>query len=216
MQLAQLRLQILFDSQFPTGAFAHSFGLETYAGIGLDADGFARLLEADLRSGWGCLDLAAFTMAWEACPDLERLDELGERLAAWKPLPSQRTASLRIGRSLWRTARRLFPAEISFSLPQPFEALSAGAASRLLGASVGDALPLYAQAKLFQQATTAARSMPISLEQGLEVVSALGEAVLQQCESVARDPEGSFYSFQPAFEIRRWQQGGLHTRLFQT
>ena len=99
-----LALLQLCDSMFPTGAFAHSYGLETYVQKGLvsDAAGLQALLRAQLRQGLPTADLLICKEAVLARDDgdLERLRFLGELLSAAKPAAEARKASEEVGRRL--------------------------------------------------------------------------------------------------------------------
>jgi urease accessory protein len=65
--VALLRLQQIFDSQFPVGAFAHSGGIEAYAQLeGFGPEALEELLLTQIRLGWGRLDLAAAALSYRA------------------------------------------------------------------------------------------------------------------------------------------------------
>ncbi len=92
---AWLTLLQLHDSASPSGAFAHSNGLERYADLGLDASGLEAWLRGQLRSGFGRLDLAALALAYrlEDHTAPAGLRWLAEELYAWKRVPTLRATS---------------------------------------------------------------------------------------------------------------------------
>lgn len=73
---ALLRLQQMFDSQFPLGGFAHSWGIETYAQRGLAPRDLESLLGNMVALGWGMLDLSAAALAHGLADDISGLERL--------------------------------------------------------------------------------------------------------------------------------------------
>jgi len=72
------RILVLADSAFPTGAFGHSFGLETaiVEGRAGNAKSVQAWISAFLFDGLATLDAAAFVLALRDGVDILRLDEL--------------------------------------------------------------------------------------------------------------------------------------------
>jgi len=109
----------LADSAFPTGSFAHSFGLEAAAQAGEvdSADGVRRFArDAVWQAGWGALPLAR--AAWVDPDSLPRLDA---RADAFLANHVSNRASRTQGRAFLATAVRVFPERIS-----PVQARAAG------------------------------------------------------------------------------------------
>jgi urease accessory protein len=127
---ALLRLLQLTDTAFPTGAFAHSFGLETYVAHGLVDS--AATLEAFIANtllhavapsdGVACLVAARAGADWEGV--VQRLDH---RLTAMKTVTEFRQASHTLGTRFLRTTTQLF------ALPRARRYLVAIDAKRLHG-----------------------------------------------------------------------------------
>lgn len=101
----ELLLALQFDdSFFPSGAGAHSYGLEGLRELGQlgsagDVEGF---LAVQLEERWASSDRALLLHAHAACPDLERvaaLDELCERTTL---VESWRSGGRRLGRAQLR------------------------------------------------------------------------------------------------------------------
>ena len=216
--LALLRLQQCFDSQFPVGTFAHSGGIETYANLeGFGPDQLHDLLLTQIRYGWGRLDLAASVMAWEQSFDEHALNALGGEVEAWKPIPGQRLAGLRVGRRTQALARRLYPKEMDgLDVRPPQVAVVAGAVARRLELERGPFTLFYAGSNLTAALAAATRSMSLSPERAQEISVALQPVVVQQVDMVLDDPEASLFAATPAHDLRAHQQAFLHTRLFQS
>src|SRR3954470_22643782 len=97
--IAHLRLQQIFDSQFPVGAFAHSGGLETYASLGGGLAELRDVLRGQIAMGWGRSELGAAHLAWRAADvDRRELVRLARQLDAVKVVPAIRSASVGLGR----------------------------------------------------------------------------------------------------------------------
>jgi urease accessory protein len=103
----------LTSGSFPTGAFAHSYGLETFVQEGLvrDVATFGAWLEVHLAHCAGPIDGAAVALVgravtngdWDAALRLDRL------LTSLKLAPEVRAASQATGRAILRAAREVFP-----------------------------------------------------------------------------------------------------------
>lgn len=216
--LALLRLQQCFDSQFPIGAFVHSGGIESYASVdGFGPNELQELLTAQIRLGWGRLDLAAAALAWDRAGDVAALDELGMEVQAWKPIPGQRLAGERMGRRMQVLAKRLFPQEMSgLDVKPPQSPVVAGAIARRLGLDRYAFVLFYAHSSLAAALAASTRSMTLSPERSQEILVALQSRLVEQVEAVLADPEASLFAATPAHDLRAHQQAFLHTRLFQS
>ena len=212
-----LRLQQVFDSQFPVGAFAQSGGIETYSQLpDFGPDELERLLHAQIELGWGRLDLAAAILAFRA-EGAQALDDLAVEVESWKPIPGQRLAGERVGRRMQILAKRLFPELVGDLEANPPQApVVAGAIAHRLGLDERGFLLFYAQSNLMASLAAATRSMALSPERAHQILVALQPRLAERVEAVLADPSASMYAATPALDMRAHQQAFLHTRLFQS
>jgi urease accessory protein len=112
---ALLSLLQLASGGLPTGAFSHSYGLESAVQEGQvhDAATFARWLEVHIACGVAPLDGAALGLAQRAAQagDWSAVGRLDGLLVALKLAPEVRGASLSTGQALLRVARDVLPGE---------------------------------------------------------------------------------------------------------
>jgi len=130
----------IVDSAFPTGAFAHSWGLEAawQQGEVADRDGLRRFLEASImQSGYASLPLVN-----DAYRSPERLEALDEVADAFLLNAVANRASRIQGRTLLGTAGRIWPSAALAALQARAEATCAHVAPVAGAAFCAIGLPL--------------------------------------------------------------------------
>jgi len=104
------------DSQYPSGAYAHSYGLEELveAGVVKNAADLERFLEAQILPALLTFELPYFVQAHQAAnaEDAARLAELDAELDAWRLPAETRDASRRIGSRRLELLRQLSPSPL--------------------------------------------------------------------------------------------------------
>jgi urease accessory protein len=100
------------DSLFPTGAYAHSSGLEEMVRLGVVTDeaSLKRFLLDQVILALRHLELPYVRFAYEAGQrgDLDLLAELSEEISAWKLCRETRDASMQMGQGRLQAARKVF------------------------------------------------------------------------------------------------------------
>ena len=215
-----LRLLQLFDSQFPVGAFAHSGGLETYAQAGAGIQQLRELMASQIGLGWGRAELGGASLAWTAAGQPDSTAELS-RLAlladAHKTVPSVRETSIRLGRRTLALVGRLYADRFeAFAIDPPHHAIAIGACGYRLELPRRELLVAYAHSLLAAGMATATRCMPVSPGQAQELVVELQPALEGAVAAALSATEDSLFTCTPGLDIRCYQQGQLHTRLFQS
>jgi urease accessory protein len=104
------------DSQYPSGAYAHSYGLEELveAGVVKDAGGLECFLEKQILPALLTFELPCFVQAHRAAAegDVARLAALDAELDAWRLPAETRDASRRIGSRRLELLRQLAPSPL--------------------------------------------------------------------------------------------------------
>lgn len=87
------------DSQFPSGAYAHSMGLEdlTQRGVVRNADDLERFLHRQILPGLLAFELPFLLQSHAVASDLVELRKKDEELEAWKLAAELRQASKQLG-----------------------------------------------------------------------------------------------------------------------
>ena len=146
---ASLAGLLLADARLPTGAHAHSSGLEAALLGGLPAGQVPGYLQSRLRTT-AALDASAAVLAHRIANEAaqvakdSRFVELEAALTARTPAPAMRQASRQLGRGLLRLGRSLYPATeplgmLATCLPAPSRPIALGVLAAVLGSDASGA-----------------------------------------------------------------------------
>jgi urease accessory protein len=195
------------DSFYPTGSYAHSFGLEglVHEGVVSDRETLRRLLELSVVPALRQVELPLAAHAWEAFagPDWARLGELSVLASAVRPSREARLASENIGRQRAELAASLHAHPLARAYVQRMQtagwphsaAISAALEGRVLGAPVvavlagvyytGIAAVISAAMKLLRLGQNGSQSL-------LKEMLALAPATLAAAQRVTLEEIGWF------------------------
>ena len=216
------------DGLFPSGGFAHSLGLETYAQAGVvrDAAGLEAFVRIHLEGGAGPADGVAAALAARAgrAGDLEACLALDRRLDAMKAVPEFRAASRQMGRQTARAA--------AASAAEPFvedlaraidDERMPGHHAVVFGAVTGraGATPEMAAAAFLHSTATllvgaGLRLLPIGQVEGQRVLAAMRERIARLAQRAAAAEVDDVWSFTPGLEIAGLRHADLEGRLFRS
>jgi len=221
------------DGLFPSGGFAHSFGLETYAQERAvrDAAGLRELIRTHLEGSAGPADAVAAALAARAgsAADLDTCIVLDQRLDAMKTVPEFRAASRQMGRQTARAAAAAIPATlagetfaatlavaIDEELTPGHHAVVFDAVTGRYGASPEMTAAAFLQSTAALLVGASLRLLPIGQLEGQRVLASMREPIARLARRAAAAGVDDMWSFTPGLEIAGVRHADLEGRLFRS
>jgi urease accessory protein len=216
------------DSAFPTGGYAHSFGLESYcqAGIVVDSDDVARFLMAQLEGATGPCDATAVVAVLGATQarDSESCRRMDERLEAMKPVREFREGSRQMGRQTLRVASSLtgdarltaYLEEVNAGRVPGHHATAFGMTGGALGWTGLEAATAFLYATAALQVGAALRLLSMGQLEGQGVLWRLHPLIERLAAEAARRGPDDLWSFTPGLDIAGMRHERLPARLFRS
>jgi urease accessory protein len=218
----QLALQQLTDSALPTGAFAHSFGFESYVASGVIADeaSFGVWLSAFISQQLTYSDGLAVRFLYEGW-DVAELDAL---LSA-SLLPRQvREASVKMGLRLLEIGGEVFPSPalelyrdlVSGGLAAGHQPLAFAVVARSLGVPLQEALAAYLFATVTSLTQNAVRAIPLGQNAGQRLLRKAADDVAAAVDRIAHLTPDDFGAITPGLEISQMRHERQRARMFMS
>lgn len=223
---ALLHLLQLTDSAFPTGAFAHSFGLETYIAHGRvrTASTLEEFIATTLSDALAPGDGVACAAVYRVDNDWQdAVQALDQRLTAMKPVTEFRQASRALGTRLLRTAIQLFPlpraagylAAIDAKTLHGHLGLAYGLACRDLALPLQPAVMAWFRQHCAALVSVGVRLIPLGQTEGQALLARLGERIVGAVELALERSIDDLASFAPGQEVAGlMHRDVLTTRLY--
>ena len=208
------------DSAFPSGAYAHSLGLEELVQCGVvdTPDALEIFLLQQVIPSLLAFDLPMLAAAHECAfrQDLEGLRALDDELDAWKPAAELRAASRQIGSRRLALIRQLDESPLSGSYARsgaPCHHLIICALElRLL--PVAGAACAYGQQAITGYATAAMKLIRLGQERCQSMVRRAVLVLAPQVEAAVQQPRDRVGWFNPLLEIASMRHARAGERLF--
>jgi urease accessory protein len=209
------------DSAFPTGGYAHSFGLEQYCQVGLvrDREGLERFLVMQLEGSGGPCDATAVAGALRAAArgGLEACRRLDEALEAMKVVKEFREGSRQMGRQTLRVACALtgdprlavYLDDVNAGRTPGHHAVAFGLVAGTLGWDAKAAVIAFLYSNTALVVGAALRLLPMGQVEGQGVLWRLHPVIERVAQDAAERAPEDLWSFTPGLDI----QGMLHERL---
>lgn len=209
------------DTAFPTGGYAHSFGLEHYCQAGLvrDRAGVERFLLAHLEGSAGPCDATAAVAALGAMTagDVDGCRLLDETVEAMKPVREFREGSRQMGRQTLRVASELtgdarlraYLGDIGAGRAPGHHAPALGMTGAVLGWDAGEMVVAFLYSTTALLVGAALRLLPMGQTEGQRVLWGLHPVIERVAREAAQRDPAELWSFAPGLDI----QGMLHERL---
>lgn len=216
------------DSNFPSGAFSHSFGLETYIQEEkiTNKETFLFAMKQYLSTQCVYTDGLACRLAYEAIQekDLEAIWRIDEELFALTNAKETREGNKRIGRQLTKVMNELYSINLLQTYEAKLKAKVLHGHSSIVFAIVCEALkidlPTTLSTYLFTTATSliqnGVRGIPLGQTDGQKILRELQPFLQELVSTIIVTSEEEFGAAAPGLEIAQMMHEQLSVRLFMS
>jgi urease accessory protein len=223
-----LSLIQLCDSNFPSGAFSHSFGFETYIQRNqiYDTETFQEVLRTYLDVQLTYTDGLACRLAYEyaARNQFTKIMVLDHELYALALSKETREGTRRVGQRMLKLCLKLFKGaylekymnEVKAKKAYGHPAVVFALASLQLNITKEDAVLSHLYASISSLVQNAVRGIPIGQTDGQKTLVLFQPLLQQALQHILQADQEEFGAVTPGLEIAQMQHEQLHVRLFMS
>jgi urease accessory protein len=216
------------DGLFPTGAYAHSLGLEycVQSGEVSSAAGVEDFLRAYLEGSVAPTDAVAMVCAWRAAKaeDLATCLALDETLEAMKTASELRDASRQMGRQTLRVANHLpgnaflaaFSEAVGKDVTPGHHPVVFGMIGGVMNWPAREMVSAYLYSTSAALVGAALRLVPLGQLVGQRILWNVKPLIVKLAEDAQGKIQSGMWSFAPALEIASMRHALLDARLFRS
>jgi urease accessory protein len=228
MDSSLLALFQLCDSNFPSGGFSHSFGLETYIQNNKvhNPDTFSQWLTLYLNEQMVSSDGLAIKLVYKALED-GNMDEVWrmDRLLTIQNMSRETREGTRfMGRSLVKIASIIYDSETIDLYSKRIREKKSFAHPAILFALAGYHLKIprdttmlyYMYSTVINLVQNAVRAIPIGQTAGQQIISDFQSKLLKAVEAINGMEENDFGTIAPAIELAQMQHEYVTVRIFMS
>ncbi|MGZ0085901.1 urease accessory protein UreF [Caldibacillus thermoamylovorans] len=214
----------LSDSNFPSGAFSHSFGFETYMYNEqiCDAKTFRESLIVYIQTQLTYTDGLACRIAYEQLKanSIEGLQRLNETLFALCLAKETREGTRMIGERLWKLCRHIYSVDELDEIVQTKQsihpAIVFAAVGRKIGATKQTTVLTYLFASVQTMVQNAVRGIPIGQTDGQQLLVMVQPYLIHATNIIEMLGEEELGAAAVGLEIAQMQHERLPVRLFMS
>lgn len=223
-----LSLFQLCDSNFPTGAFSQSFGLETYIqkDIVHDAASFSKWLKTYVDEQLAYADGLAARMAYDQLEEENwaGILELDRLLTVQNLARESREGTIRMGERMLDIAHAIYGAPILAQYKTAVKekrayghpAIAFTVAGHYLQVDRQTTILYYLYSTVVSLVQNAVRAIPLGQTAGQQIVYAFQTELLEATEKIMRLDEAEFGVVSPGLELSQMQHERVGIRIFSS
>mgnify|MGYP002510867666 CR=1 FL=1 len=223
-----LSLFQLCDSNFPTGSFSHSFGLETYIqkDIVTDAKSFSEWLNVYVHEQLAYADGLAVRLAYDAleAEELEDIWELDRILTVQNLARESRDGTQRMGDRMLDIAQSIYEIPMLSTYMRKRRDKQAFGHPAIVFTMVGHHLQVekettilyYLYSTVVSLVQNAVRAIPLGQTAGQKIIYAFQQQLQQATDKIMKLDEEEFGVVSPGLELSQMQHERVGIRIFSS